>query len=416
MVSLNTEEKETIDALASCLSIAVNNSASTDYSQLNKTKTQKLIYLAIDEFDLPVSYCWYLAGSMVESESISPDTVESAFDTLPQPDSPSMEKAHEHDDDSSDDEDSSNESHPPRRLDADSEMAKEFELTTSSEDRLDSSIDNADTTTVGTETESTSEPSVTPEDPIFDLEHPDAVDPSDIAPSNDTDFPTKDIIDFLESQLDNYPLTSNEEFLMHFYHHHAPKQYRTLYESSLHIRGDLRSIRDHLESAQQNGCSLDGLNQKINRVTDHITKLHFELSEHDELRPTIRDVISGTDLIEDALMMVNQLSKDEINSALIDAIEELQSLFFNGIWKYPVLKISTKTATGPSADKIRERSDARFNSFEDKLYELQTEAEEKLSQAGLIPSFEDYPEPENDDMGTAITDLFTQYTTTSDSD
>jgi hypothetical protein len=416
MVSLNTEEEEIIDALASCLSIAVNKSDSAEFADLNKTKTQKLIYLAIEDFDLPVSYCWYLAGSMVESGFITPDTLESAFDTLPQPDSPSMEAAHESDEGSRYDEDPSDESQPPRRLDADTEMAKEFEMTTSSEDRLDGIVDNADTATADTATQSTSEHGAHPENQIFALEHPDAVNHSDIAPSKDTDFPTEDIIHFLESQLNTYPLTSNEEFLMHFYHHHAPKQYQTLYESSLHIRGELRSIRNHLESVHQNGRSLDGLGKKINGVTEHITKLHFELSEHDDLRPTVQAVISGTDLIEDALMMVNQLSKSEVNSEHIDAIEELQSIFFNGIWKYPVLKISAKTATGPSADKIRERRDAQFDSFEDELSEMQTEAEEQLSQAGLIPSFEDYPDPENDDMGRAITDLFTNYSTTSDPD
>ena len=416
MVSLNTEEQEVIDALASCLSIAVSNSSNSGYSNLNKTQTQKLIYLAIDEFNLPVSYCWYLAGSLVESGSATPDAVESAFDTLPQANTPSMEAAHEHDDESSDNDGQSNESQPSRRLDTETEMAKESEMTTLSNYRFDKMIDDFDTAATDTATPSTSEPNIHSDDPIFDLGVPDDFDHSDIEYSRDIDFPTQGIIDFFSSQLDNYPLTTNEEFLMHFYHHHAPEQYRTLYESSLHIRSELRSIRNHVESVHQNTRGLSGLEKKINRITDHITQLHFELSEQDELRPTLGAVISGTDLIEDALMMVNQLSKADINSDHITAIEHLESLFFNGIWKYPVLKISVKTATGPSADKISETRETQFTSFEDKLSDMQIEAEEQLSQAGLIPSFEDYPDPENDDMGMTITDLFTHYNSTSDSE
>jgi hypothetical protein len=413
MVSLTNEEETLIEALVSCLSIAISESAGVEYTDLNKTKTQKLLYLAINEYDLPVTYCWYLAGSLIESNSVNPSTVESAFDNLPEPEKPSVKEETDDPDDEADfAEESSVEPSTPRPPDVESEIAREFEMTTSENDRLgmpEEQIRTEDDTRFGTDEESM--------DPSIEISETDSIpDPSAIETPSGVEFPVRDIIDFLKSRLENYPLGSTDEFLLHFYHHHAPERYRNLYESSLHIRSELRSITQQVRNVVHEDETLDGIDRKVERAGDQITELHFNLYEHEELRPTVRAVVNSTDIIEDALMMVEQLSEETVQPAHGEALEKLQILFYSGAWKYPALRIAVETATGPSADRIRQTRERQFESFESELTELREETHETLSAAGLIPSYQDYPVPEEDVVGAGITDLFTLYTSQSDSE
>jgi hypothetical protein len=124
--------------------------------------------------------------------------------------------------------------------------------------------------------------------------------------------------------------------------------------------------------------------------------------------------VRATDLVEDALLMVEQLSEEAVHSAHIEALEGLQALFYNGAWKYPALRIAVETATGPSASRIKQTRERQFESFKSELIERHEEALEILSTAGLVPSYEDYPAAEDDAVGSMITDLFTLYTPQSD--
>jgi len=413
MVSLTNEEETLVEALASCLSIAISESADVEYTDLNKTKTQKLLYLAIDEFDIPVTYCWYLAGSLIESGSVNPSTVESAFDNLPEPESPSISEDRDDPDDEADfAEESSTASSTPQPPDVESEIAREFEMTTSEEDRLGMPKEQTKTeedTPLGPDEESI--------DSSIEISERDSIpEPSAIETPAGLEFPARDIVDFLKSRLENYPLGSTDEFLLHFYHHHAPERYRDLYESSLHIRSELRSITQQVRNVVHQDETLDGIDRKVERVGDQITELHFTLYEHEELRPTVRAVVKATDVIEDALMMVEQLSEEAVQSAHKEALEDLQMMFYSGAWKYPALRIAIETATGPSADRIRQTRERQFESFESELTELREETHKTLSAAGLVPSYQDYPTPENDVVGIGITDLFTLYTSQSDSE
>ena len=415
MVSLTGDEEELVEALASCLVLAISEADGVEYSDLNKTKTQKLLYLAIDEFDLPITYCWYLAGSLVESDSVNPSSVESAFDTLLTPDSPSVSEDTDDPDEATDFANGSStksQSPPPEPPDVESEMAREFEMAMSDEDRLKTPDDGERTSDDGPSGPEEEEVDTSIE--VSDQEH--TPNPDDVDSPEGIEFPAHDIVEFLKTRLANYPLGSTDEFLLHFYHHHAPGQYRQLYESSLHIRSELRSVTQQVRNLAHNDEGLQRIGQKVERVSDHITDFHFNLYEHDDLRETVRGVVSATDVIEDALMMIKQLSEDEIHQGHVDALEELQTFFYSGAWKYPALKIAAQTATGPSADRIERTRNRQFNSFEEELVNFEEDVVANLAAVGLVPSAEDYPDPKSDDVGAAITDLFTAYTSQSESE
>lgn len=404
MVSLSNEEEELVEALASCLGLAVRESPHAEFSDLNKTKTQKLLYLAIDQFDLPVSYCWYLAGSLVESSAASPGAIETSLEEAPSPQSPTpLDDVHETDDTSTeDDSDSDVASSPP---DVMSEIAREFEMTTSFEDEREY-LDQPD----GPEDREGAQPLEHSKPESIPSPEAATADLSEISVPDEVDFPTRKVVDFLKSRLSSYPLGSTDEFLLHFYHHHAPEEYRELYESSLHVRAELRAITQQLRAAADDNGNLEGLSRKIDRLGDHITDLHLRLYEHESLRPTVRSVVRSTDVIEDALLMVENLTESHVRDHHVAALEELQTFFYSGVWKYPALRIAADTAVGPSAGRIRQTRERQFEAFGDELDTMQSDVVETLSEAGLIPSVSDYPGPQDDAANDAITDLFSHYT------
>ena len=89
MVRLSTDERTAISDLLSCIAEAMSRLDDIDPRYANKTKLQKLLHVAIDEFDLPITYSWYLAGAIVPADGVSPSGLESAFDSLPKPETPS---------------------------------------------------------------------------------------------------------------------------------------------------------------------------------------------------------------------------------------------------------------------------------------------------------------------------------------
>ena len=71
MVTLHGEEKEVIQDLHAGLASAVRESdLNTEdvYNFFGKTKLHKIYYIAIKEFNLPITYSWYLAGAYIPSE------------------------------------------------------------------------------------------------------------------------------------------------------------------------------------------------------------------------------------------------------------------------------------------------------------------------------------------------------------
>ncbi len=56
MTLLSDAERDLVDDLLECIAIAIDRTEDVDKEYANKTKLQKLLYLAIDEFDLAITY------------------------------------------------------------------------------------------------------------------------------------------------------------------------------------------------------------------------------------------------------------------------------------------------------------------------------------------------------------------------
>lgn len=79
------EEQEIIDDLHEGLALAVREHdrlGSDSLQYINETKLQKLIYLAIRNFDLPVTYSWYLAGAHISVNEVSVDSLKAHCHTI----------------------------------------------------------------------------------------------------------------------------------------------------------------------------------------------------------------------------------------------------------------------------------------------------------------------------------------------
>ncbi|KTG11396.1 hypothetical protein AUR64_03835 [Haloprofundus marisrubri] len=78
MSTLTDSEQELVSAIQHAVSAAIEDLEDVSPEYANKTKLQKLLYLAIDNYSLPVTYSWYLAGSVVPDDPFTPDDLTAA--------------------------------------------------------------------------------------------------------------------------------------------------------------------------------------------------------------------------------------------------------------------------------------------------------------------------------------------------
>lgn len=84
MVTLAGEE-DIVEDLHMGLSLAVREHEDLDSDALDylgETKLHKLFYYAVDEFDLPVTYSWYLAGAHLAVENVSVDMLKKTHSSI----------------------------------------------------------------------------------------------------------------------------------------------------------------------------------------------------------------------------------------------------------------------------------------------------------------------------------------------
>jgi len=90
MGHLSPAERALVDELLECIAEAMRRHDDVDPAYASKTKLQKLLYLAIDEFDLPVTHSWYLAGAVVPGDGATPAGLGSSFGDVAGPSEPSL--------------------------------------------------------------------------------------------------------------------------------------------------------------------------------------------------------------------------------------------------------------------------------------------------------------------------------------
>jgi hypothetical protein len=374
MAQLTQSERDLVDSLLECIAEAMTGADGVDSTYANKTKLQKLIYLAIDEFDLPITYSWYLAGAVLPEDAATPQTLQSAFNRLELPDRPNIQSDSEANHRRSDETIESN--------------------STSESSAVDDSMQEDDSV----------EPILFSSVIDQDRSPPD----HRITGTSIGDQPRSEIVDFYSSELPNVWHQNTMRFLQNFYIEYAPEKYRDLYIQSTHLRIRLKDLEEAVEARLNDEDPDTAIDELVRQAGLDISDLHMSIREQDSLRNTFEWFVKGTDLVEDALMVLSQQPPEELTSAHLDAMAQIQDFYYYYIWRYPCLAISKETATGPSADDLREARQNSLETFDSTLAVEFESLESQLTQTGLQSSYDDYLTTE-DEVGGGISDLANQY-------
>ncbi|NIC00934.1 hypothetical protein [Halobacterium sp. R2-5] len=356
MVKLTDTEAALVDQLLDAVETVLVELPDVDPSYANKTKLQKLLYLAIDEFEIPVTYSWYLAGAVVPDRDIGPDAVTGG---------PSG----------------------PTGPDALSHAAAQPSTT--------NEVDDA----------SPEGPSV---DPI--LFTGDADGGADDAPADVTTYVTREELhSFYRREVPDVWHQETMRFLQNFYQEMAPEAYRLLYIESTHLRANLSELADAVACHVRGDEPARSITAIRESIELSISDLHYHLRRDDRLAQTFDVVVDGTDLVEDVLVMVDQRPRDELTEGHVSLLDDLQDFFYFYVWKYPCLLVSQETATGPRADALRSERAREFESFEERVRDRQRDLAAEFDSAGLLPGPDDYEPVTDPELSQRLSDLSSQY-------
>jgi hypothetical protein len=360
MVTLSDPESELVEQLLGCLADAMGRADGIEVEYANETKLQKLLYLAIDEFDVPITYSWYLAGSIVESDSVATSTVRTAFDELSEPDTPTGASTKREEGERDDD---------PDEVVADDERPMPPVL-------FDSAF----------ETDATAQ---SPTDPDGRL---------------DQHVERDEVVDFYTSVLPEVWFQSTMRFLQNFYLNHAPPEYRDLYLASVQLRTNLSEFEAAVEAAVTGETHHRSREEIVHGIELQVSELHLQLAGLDPLSETFDAVVSGTDLIEHALVSLASVDDSTLTREHLELVGELVDFFYYAVWRYPCLVISRETATGPSATTIEDRRTEQLETAEAKLRRRRSELEDRVAVLSLGDGVA--PEPIAEEAEGELTDQF----------
>lgn len=401
MVQLSTEERALVDELLECIAEAMTRLDDIDPAYANRTKLQKLLYLAVDEYDLPLTYSWYLAGAVIPDDAATSSDLQTAFDDLPGTETPGIPSAEETAPDGQDlaadaetDEPASGAGEPaPDATVADSSApaSSPEEFVGADEGEPDSETASPDTTV----------------DPVLF---------SDASPSGGDDEPATsrvgdrrdEIVDFYEEAIPEVWHQKTMRFLQNFYLDHAPAAYRDLYVQSTHFRTRLDDIEGIVTDHAAGEEPTLSLEEEIDSAGLDISDMHYTIRSSDDLSGTFDAFVRGTDVIEDGLMMLAQSSPESLDHEHVAAVQSMQEFFYYYVWRYPCLIISRETATGPQAEALRDQRQRRLDTFERELERERDAVRRELEAAGLWPDYTDYETPD-DEMETKIRQLADNY-------
>ncbi|TKX59691.1 hypothetical protein EXE48_14365 [Halorubrum sp. ASP1] len=350
MIDLTETESELVDQLLDVLGEAIDSLPEIDKSYANKTKIQKLLFFAIDEFEIPVTHSWYLAGAVVPDRSIGPNALQTA-DGPTGPSSPSVPE-------------------------------------TDSEDVIES---------------------VSTVDPILFTDS--SGEKFDSEPSSDLEayVSRSDLLSFYRQEIPDLWHQQTMRFLQNFYQETAPDEYRLLYIESTHLRTHLADLVDAIDAIIEGSTPERSIASIRESIELSISDLHYYIGRHDDLSQTLDVVVEGTDLIEDAVMRLDQHSTADLTPEHRSAIERLQDFFYYYVWKYPCLLISIDTASGTQADDLRAEQLAAFEDFDDRVLDERSTIAADLASVDLLPAPGDYEPIDDSVLSERLCDLSTQY-------
>lgn len=355
MIRLTNTESTLVEELLECVSEAINRADGISPQYANKTKLQKLLYFAIEEYDLPITYSWYLAGAVVPDTGITPASLESPQSAQTGASSPGPG---------------------------------------SDPDAFDASVDE-------------SQASEAVIDPIM---FSDSTDTSADTPGSVFELVDRStLIDFYVSKLPDVWSQNTMRFLQNFYQEVAPPEYRSLYIESTHLRTHLNELVEAVDShtmGDEPTTSVDELEIRLGRT---ISDFHYYLRDSQELRETFPLVVRGTDLIEDAVSTLVTTDRAEYTAEHVRTLEELQDFFYYYVWRYPCLRISSRTAIGPSAETLANKHRRSFQQFPDQFRTAYRDTAETVRAAGLSPDPVAPVDSDEDEIAQTLADLSMEY-------
>lgn len=140
-------------------------------------------------------------------------------------------------------------------------------------------------------------------------------------------------------------------FLKQFYTHSAPERYRSLYLDNI----ELLQILDDVESAIFNGRD-PAREETYSELCEISADIKGEVLVHDELEEDYETVSEFMGLLEDAMMVLSDITAEELEKGHQTAVSELTDHYRDHVWLILAHNISLKTAVGPNSNDIYETS------------------------------------------------------------
>lgn len=355
MVHLSHTELTLIDQLLDGLEEAIVSSPEIDVEFANKTKIQKLLYLAIQEYDIPITYSWYLAGAVIPNRSIGPNSMD---DFVEGPSTPATPSA--------------------------------------------TSISQPDT-----DTEPVSDsPAI---DPILFTGNDDTNDADKAAQDLGTYVSHDQLVAFFKQEIPTVWHQETMRFLQNFYQEMAPDEYRLLYIESTHLRTHLADLLETLQHHIEDDAPARSVAAIREAIELSISDLHYYLRRDETFTRVFHTVLEGTNIIEDIILMLEQAPDSNYTERHLEIVAEVKEFFFYYVWKYPCLLISQQTATGPHADALRTEHGNVFDTFEQQVLDRKIKLASTATSLGLIPGPDDYPPITDDEVAQTLSDLSAEY-------
>lgn len=174
-------------------------------------------------------------------------------------------------------------------------------------------------------------------------------------------------------------------FLEQFYEHSAPDRYQNLYLDNI----QLLKIIDDVEGAIFRGRN-PAREETYNEVCGISADVKGEILVHEEFEGDYEIVSEFMGLLEDMMMVLADISEDELEKGHQTAISELQDHYIEHVWLILAHNISLKTAVGPNTKYIYQTSPDQLTKLR-QMFEKEHDTKKQIcSSVNLLPSLVDY--------------------------
>lgn len=210
--------------------------------------------------------------------------------------------------------------------------------------------------------------------------------------------------------------TNKYEFLRDFYEHCAPEEYLELYLVSTNIREQLENIDEVVEQetthhslSEWGGGSDEGVLSESDEREFRllISDLHLEIAGIDDLTETINVVTRGTDVIEQVFAQLTTLESISREQSVV--LDDLAAYFYDDVWRYPALYISTQTAEGPNDFHLKGEHATRFTEFQEDLLTSANRMRNHCLNVGLYPGTGHHAGEVDEDVSSQLNMMMKEY-------